>query len=122
MADEHGVDKEKISLTGHSMGGTGTFDLAMAYPKMFSKIAPMSGSVKDIDKAVQLLKDTPVWAFAGSMDNVVSIETSEKLLEKLRAVNSESRITIFEGADHRAVPEYGYFDRTVGVVEWLIGK
>ena len=120
--DKYSIDKSSISLTGHSMGGTGTFDLAMDYPTLFSKIAPMSGSVKNIDKTVQLLKNIPVWAFVGSRDKVVSPEISIQLIEKLKTVNDESKITVFQGADHKTVPELGYLDRTIGVVEWLITK
>ena len=32
-----GIDEENISLTGHSMGGTGTWNLALSYPTLFAR-------------------------------------------------------------------------------------
>ena len=32
----YNIDETRISLTGHSMGGTGTWNMALFYPDMFS--------------------------------------------------------------------------------------
>ena len=45
-----GIDLDNVSLTGHSMGGTGTWELAVLYPERFARIAPMSGSVADTEE------------------------------------------------------------------------
>lgn len=39
------IDKNKISLTGHSMDGTGTWNLALEFPELFSCIAPLSAAL-----------------------------------------------------------------------------
>ena len=39
----HAVDAQRIYLTGNSMGGYGTWSLAMAYPQLFAAIAPICG-------------------------------------------------------------------------------
>lgn len=41
------ADAGRVSLTGHSMGGTGAFAVAAALPDRFSRVAPLSGSVRD---------------------------------------------------------------------------
>ena len=41
---EDGIDMDKIALTGHSLGGTGTYQLQVKLPNTFACIAPMSGS------------------------------------------------------------------------------
>ena len=41
------IDMNKISLTGHSMGGTGTYQLQVKLSNTFACIAPMSGSIQN---------------------------------------------------------------------------
>ena len=66
-----GIDEENISLTGHSMGGTGTWNLALSYPTLFARIAPLSGSIRVQPEYIEKLKNIPVWAFVGSADTIV---------------------------------------------------
>lgn len=116
---EYGVNGGNVGLTGHSMGGTGTWSLALAFPGLFSRAAPMSGSVRLNDGNIRQLEDMPVWAFVGSADTVVSPDSSLQFVEKLREINPSAKITVLEGADHFAVPgAYLEYD----VIGWLIGR
>ena len=45
LTDQYNVDPEKVALTGHSMGGIGTWMIAFEYPYIFCRIAPLSGAV-----------------------------------------------------------------------------
>lgn len=116
------INSENISLTGHSMGGTGAFVLAIAYPKMFARIAPMSGSVECTQENVEALANMPVWAFVGAEDTIVSPELSEKFVESLNQAGGNARLTVFEGATHFDVPALAYFDSKLNVLYWLIGN
>ena len=60
------IDKSNISLTGHSMGGTGTYNIACSYPSLFAHIAPLSGSVRATPDTMEKLKNIPIKAFVGS--------------------------------------------------------
>ena len=57
ICEEKTIDRSRIALTGHSMGGTGTWDLALAYPDVFSRIAPMSGSIKTTSDTLTTLEN-----------------------------------------------------------------
>ena len=116
--DTFHINTEKISLTGHSMGGTGTWSLALGNPDLYYKVAPMSGSVTMSDKNVEKLSNLPIWAFVGDKDKIVDPESSIAMVEALQGVNADAQITIFEGADHFAVPELGYLG--TDVIQWLI--
>ena len=35
LEEEYKIDPDRVSLTGHSMGGTGVWQLALAYPGSF---------------------------------------------------------------------------------------
>lgn len=116
----YGVDAANISLTGHSMGGTGVWSIAAAHPGFFARIAPLSGSIRNTPENVQALKDTPVYAFVGTEDTIVKPESSIVFVDALTAAGGTARVTEIEGADHFAVPERAYLG-DYGLLEWLQG-
>lgn len=100
------VDKKRIYLTGLSMGGTGTFMLAMAAPEKFAAIAPVCGS--GICWYGGALKDIPVYMFHGDLDSVVPIDESVTMLKRINAFgNKNARLEICYGVDHNAW-DYAY--------------
>lgn len=92
------VDARRICLTGLSMGGSGTWDLAMAYPEKFAAIAPVCG-VADTSGAC-LVKDLPAWVFHGAKDNVIPPERSEEIVAALKECGGKVKLTIYPDADH----------------------
>ena len=48
--DEYKLNQSRIFLTGHSMGGFGTWSTACKYPDKFNAIAPVSGDVSEINQ------------------------------------------------------------------------
>ncbi len=119
---EFGIDEENISLTGHSMGGTGTWDLALLYPTLFARIAPLSGSIAMQPEHIEKLKNIPVWAFVGSADTVVPPYSSIEFVAALKRAGGDAGITIFGNADHVAVPALSYLDEDLDLIDWLIDK
>ena len=107
-------------LTGHSMGGTGTWSIAAAYPGTFSRIAPLSGSIKNTPDNIAKLKNIPVRAFVGSADKIVPPESSLEFIDSLKKAGGDAGITVFDGADHFSVPALTYTGDT-GIIDWLVG-
>lgn len=98
IVQELNVDKSRIYLTGLSMGGFGTWDTAMRFPHLFAAIAPICGG-GDVSM-VHNLKNMPVWNFHGEKDNVVKIESSDLLVNKLKETNTDVKYTIYPEAFH----------------------
>ena len=121
-AENYGIDKTKVSLTGHSMGGTGTWGLALANPDLFWKIAPLSGSVTLNEQNVNALKSISVCAFVGANDTIVKPQSSKAFVAALKKAGGNAEITEFEGADHFAVPKLTYCGENINLIDWLIGK
>ena len=95
---DYAVDASRIYLTGFSMGGYGTWDLAARYPELFAAIAPIcGGSFLDLACA---LKDVPVWAFHGAEDDVVKLEVGQRMVDALRACGGNVRFTVYPGVGH----------------------
>jgi predicted peptidase len=97
------VDPDRIYLTGLSMGGYGTWHLAVEYPERFAAIAPICGGgmwFSGFPERVCVLKDLPVWVFHGAKDPVVPLAESERLVDALKACGGNVRFTIYPEAGH----------------------
>jgi len=95
----HKIDKNRIYVTGLSMGGYGTWALAQAYPKKFAAIMPICGGGEPAK--VEGLKDLPIWVFHGGKDQTVPAKRSEEMVEALKAINAPKvKFTIYPDAGH----------------------
>ncbi len=112
----YNVNKNCIFVTGLSMGGHGTWELALAYPERFAAIVPVCGWA-DPSKAA-LIKDLPVWVFHGEKDDVVPPEESINMVNALKALGSPVKFTLYPDADHDSWTE-AYNDPELW--EWLGG-
>lgn len=103
------IDTNRVYLTGLSLGGSGTWYLAVKYPDKFAAIAPMSGftsHIDYIDENIDRLVDMPIWAFHGKIDNVVPFEETERMINKLEGKNKDLKFSI--------EPEVGHW------IHWLV--
>lgn len=122
VTSNYSIDKANISLTGHSMGGTGTWDIGIAYNNIFVRIAPLSGSVKELQSNINALKNTPVRAFVGEADTIVAPTSSIQFVSSLKTAGADADITILPDAGHFDVPSLVYSYDNQGLIEWLIGE
>lgn len=118
---DYGINLSNISLTGHSMGGTGVWSIAAAHPGYFARVAPLSGSIRNTRENVQALLNTPVYAFVGEDDTIVDPEASIAFVNALTEAGGDATLVEIEGADHFSVPEKAYLG-SYGLVAWLQGK
>ncbi|MGB9597984.1 MAG: prolyl oligopeptidase family serine peptidase, partial [Candidatus Poribacteria bacterium] len=95
---KYSVDKNRIYLTGLSMGGFATWSFAIAHPERFAAIVPICGG-GDPEK-VSAIKDIPVWVFHGAKDNVVKLEQSERMVNALKQVGGNVKFTVYPDAEH----------------------
>ncbi len=92
------IDPDQVYLTGLSMGGYGTWHLAAAQPQRFAAIAPVCGGGNPAQASK--LKNLPVWAFHGALDNVVPLSESEIMVSALKAAGKNVKFTVYPEADH----------------------
>jgi predicted peptidase len=78
VADEHPVDRSRIYLTGLSMGGFGSWELAARRPDLFAAVIPICGG-GDPEWASQL-SDVPIWAVHGDADEAVSVDYTRTMI------------------------------------------
>jgi len=93
------VDRQRIYLTGISMGGFGTWATAAAYPDLFAAIIPICGGCR-IGLAPKL-KNLPIWNFHGKKDQIIPISQSELIVHALKRVGAtDLNYTVYPNADH----------------------
>ena len=117
VASEYGVDTNRISVTGLSMGGFGTWEIGMTFPGAFAALAPICGG--GMAWRTPALKGKPIWAFHGNKDNVVNISNSIDMVTEARKNGANVKFTIFDGVDHNSW-DPAYLDTKV--LDWLISK
>ena len=98
--DENFTDKNKIYLMGASMGGYGTWQLAMSLPELFAAIVPICGG--GMYWNASRLVNVPVWAFHGAKDTTVFKEESIKLIDAVNECGGKAKLTIYPENGHDA--------------------
>ena len=122
IAVSYNIDQSNISLTGHSMGGTGTWDIALLNPSKFSKIAPLSGSIKNTEENINALSSLPIRAFVGDSDTIVSPESSIAFINSLSQINQLASVTKLQNAGHFDIPALVYLNSQDNIINWLISQ
>jgi len=92
------VDPDRVYLTGLSMGGFGTWRLAMEHPEEFAAVVPICGGGDTAD--IWKLRNTAVWCFHGAKDNNVPLAQSQKMIGALRVYNPSAKLTVYPDAAH----------------------
>jgi predicted peptidase len=86
ISAKYRIDSTRVYLTGMSLGGFGTWELANKYPHTFAAIAPLCGGGKTewADNLVHL----PIWVFHGVKDKQVSVARSDIMVRALQGHQS----------------------------------
>ena len=115
LCDSLPVDRERVYLTGLSMGGTGTWMLAMADPDRFAAIAPVCGS--GIYWYGGALVKLPVYMYHGDCDEIVPIYESVSMLKSINKRGGDAKLEICYGVGHNAWDVAYAGDK---LTEWLL--
>lgn len=94
----HNVDKNRVYVTGLSMGGHGTWQLAGAIPEKLAAIVPICGP--KVESVVEKIAEIPVWVFHGAKDQAVKIDNSDTMVRLLKEKGAEPKYTVYPEADH----------------------
>ena len=112
---EYSIDNARIYLTGLSMGGYGTWQIAPKHPEIFAAIAPICGGGNPDD--APKLKDMPTWCFHGDADKAVPIAKSQQMIDAIKKAGGEPKFTIYPGVGHNSWDK-AYREEKLN--EWLL--
>lgn len=116
VAFEYGVKKDRIAITGSSMGGFGTWMMGMTYPNFFSVIAPIAGG--GMSWRTGNLKTTPVIAYHGGSDSVVPVIYSQLCVDGVNKNGGTAELIILDGMEHNEGINYAY--RETNLIERIL--
>jgi predicted peptidase len=94
------IDKNRVYITGLSMGGFATWELLQRFPEKFAAAIPVCGGG---DPAyAQSLMNIPIWAFHGDADKIVIPERSREMVDAITQNGGKPLYTEYKGVGHGA--------------------
>ncbi|MFP6584933.1 MAG: prolyl oligopeptidase family serine peptidase [Candidatus Hydrogenedentota bacterium] len=118
ILSRYSIDEDRVSLTGLSMGGFGTFSYGAQHADRFSAFMPICGG-GDVAGAAQLATK-PMWVLHGEADSVVPVARSEEMVNAIREEGGSVKFTKYPGVNHNSWDKaYG---KSEAAVEWLLAQ
>jgi predicted peptidase len=110
------IDRQRVYVTGLSMGGYGTWRLVAEYPDRFAAAVPICGGGEP-EKMARSLSRVPIWAFHGAKDGTVPVEKSQQMVDAVKRAGGDVKLTIYANGQHDSwKPTYD----NPKVYDWLL--
>lgn len=113
--EKYCADADRIYVCGLSMGGYGTWYMAMAYPDYFAAIAPCCGGGMTWNAAVLKM---PIRCFHGTADPLVMPTETLNMAEAVRASGGDVCCTLYDGVGH----DSWFRAFSPELMQWLLSK
>ena len=117
IVEKYKIDKNRIYITGCSMGGFGTWDMITRFPGYFRAAMPICGG--GAPAKAELIKDMPIWTFHGDADSAVPVDGTREMYEALKACGSDAIYTEIKGWGHHA---WKFVNDSKCVYDWLFTR
>lgn len=103
----YAVDRARVAVTGISMGGYGTWLLALRQPERFAAAVPVCGGLDGTAmvthaQAARRLAKLPQWVFHGDRDDIIPVDESRLMVRALEAEGAPVRYTEYAGVRHNS--------------------
>lgn len=128
------IDDRAITLTGLSMGGYATWIWGALKTDTFAALMPICGggnpedlrtkpsqqnleAMGTLDERVKKLSAVPIWAFHGADDDVVPVDRTKDMVQRVKAAGGDVEYTEFEDTGHNS------WDTAYGkkkTIHWLL--
>lgn len=113
------ADRDRVLLTGLSMGGFGTWQLASTQPKRWAAIVPVCGFSEASAVAPIAGAKLPIWSFIGDADSDRLLTSTRSMVAAFRDAGTGPRETEYRGVGHNSW-DRAYSDP--GLIRWMIEK
>ena len=95
------IDENRVYLMGHSMGGYGTWSVAVNNPDLFAALAPISGGgMPQVVLGLKKIAHIPWLVTHGDKDPTVSVEESRRMVKAGKDLGIEIKYNEIPGGDH----------------------
>ncbi len=126
-------DPRRIYLTGLSLGGFGTWELARRHPNRWAALAPVCAgvmfrvyvpqtppgttSVNPYSALATAVASIPTWILHGDADEVVPVSESRQMAAILYSRKADIRYTEYPGVGHNS---WDYAYKEPDLLKWLL--
>jgi len=117
LAKEFPIDKQRIYVTGQSLGGAGAWHMIAQRPRLFAAAVICCGGAA-LDSAAAAVS-TPLWNFHGDADDTVPVKISRDRITALRKAGGHPLSTEYAGVGHN-VWQWAYTEPSL--VRWVFSK
>ena len=92
------IDPSRVYVSGLSMGGYGTWEMAARDPEFWAAAAPICGGGSPAWG--ERLAGLPLWAFHGDADGAVPVDRSREMIAAINAAGGRAIYTEYAGVGH----------------------
>jgi predicted peptidase len=119
------IDRDRVYLTGFSMGGFGGWQWAISRPERFAALVPVGGSGLHFKEFVLTgdicaLRSLPMWIIHSYADEAVPIKGADEAVAALAICEGNYRYTRYPDADHVETCRRAYYDPAL--YEWMLNQ
>ena len=101
---EFKVDDKRTYLMGHSMGGAGTYYLAIKYPERWAAVAALAPAAFGLDpNGLSKIPKMAVMVVHGDMDTAVPVSLSRTWVDVMKSLKMKYQYIEVPGGDHGSV-------------------
>lgn len=109
------VDPQNVCVTGMSMGGYATWELAMSYTAEFAAIAPICGG--GTPWRAWRLAQLPVRTYHGDADDTVPLSETLHMVEAIKQAGGQPECILLHGVGHNS---WDWAYEHTDLLQWLV--
>ncbi|MBR6826442.1 MAG: hypothetical protein IKM59_07840 [Oscillospiraceae bacterium] len=109
------VDRNNVCVTGVSMGGYATWELAMSYTAEFAAIAPVCGG--GTPWRAWRLANLPIRTYHGDVDDTVPLSETLHMVDAVKQAGGNPECLLLHGVSHDC---WDWVHEHTDLLEWLI--
>ncbi|HKQ80221.1 MAG TPA: prolyl oligopeptidase family serine peptidase [Blastocatellia bacterium] len=116
MKRDFSIDDDRVYLMGHSMGGYGTWSVAVNNPDLFAAIGPISGGGTPLSRPrLKAISRVPWIVVHGDNDPTVPVDESRKMVKAGKELGIEIKYIEVSGGNHSNVVASSFKD----IFDWF---
>ncbi len=99
----YNVDRDRVYLAGHSMGGGGTWHIGIKYPEIWAGLGPVAPAIYTSEDALSAITHIPVIIIQGDADNLVNVDIARRWVDKMEELGMKHQYVEIAGGDHSRI-------------------